>query len=178
MTDPSLPRIRRNVDDRVPRPCRSMVAITARVAKNVPLTLTAITSSQSAPEISSTGITGMMPAQLTSTSTLPWRDNDVLDEGADLRVRTHVERTPLGGAPRGPNAPLRAPATPAASMSVATTSAPAAANRRAIASPIPRAAPVTSATFPSIRTSTSDSSGYTGCRACLHGRAFSKAREA
>ena len=120
-------------------PPRSVIGATAaRMPRNTPVWLTAITWSQSASVWFSSRAVKPMPALLTSTSRPPKRSMvkaiaDAHSSSLDTSRWVNTARSPIEAATASPLSTRTSPIT---------TSAPSAANRRASASPCPRDPPV------------------------------------
>jgi len=128
-----------------PPPCSRIRGTAALVQMNGPVRLTSSTRFQSSSEVSSSGANTAMPALLTSASSRP--------------KRRSISAIALRTAPASETSQCNPSALPGAlsaatlfhnispSISSSATRQPSARNRSATASPMPRAAPVTSATF-------------------------------
>src|ERR1700736_6754718 len=136
-----------------PRPPRTIAASSRRRHRNVLRRLPASAASKSASERSARAFGWCPPpALLKATSNRPYSSSvrsksRSTDAASVTSVLTAIALPPAATMSR---------ATPARSLSVraaSTTRAPAAANRRAVSAPMPRLAPVTSATRPSKRLS-------------------------
>ena len=120
--------------------------------RNTPLTFTRIVSSQSASVVSRTvSREGRTPALLTRMSMRPKRSSVDLDDPPGVGARPR--RSPRRRGPRRPppGSRRRPRRSGPGRRSTQAIRAPSSANRRAIASPRPIAAPVTMATFPCSR---------------------------
>src|SRR4051794_20964689 len=124
---------------RLPPPRSRIAGTTAWAARKNAVRLTSSTRSHSARVISVTGfVSAGMPALLWKTSRPPKRSTAVWTTRATSA--SSVTSAPTASAP--------SPSQRCASRSTATTLAPASANRRAVARPMPEPAPVTTATLP------------------------------
>src|SRR5690606_15007236 len=124
-----------------------LVSWTARQASSVAFSGSCGTGPPSKP---------VMPALFTTTSSRPCCRRSALVVSCHPASSRTSRRTKAPDAPR--DAATRRP--PSTSMSVTHTHAPSSANARAIASPIPRAAPVTSVTLPMSRMRIPSSAGW------------------
>src|SRR6516164_250479 len=127
----------------------------ARAHRNTPVMLTATTFSQSASGWSSAGWRSPMPAPLTRTSMPPWR----LATAAIAASTDASSPTSTACAEAALPSARAAGSAASPSRSRSATAAHAATKVAAVARPIPRAPPVTTATFPSRRNRVSGSSG-------------------
>src|SRR5580704_1162145 len=134
----------------VPLCCAIIRGITALQVRYVPRTLTSNTRSQVRGGVSCSTPAALMPALATSTSIRP--KSATAAPAARSRSSGRVTSAWMS-APRPPamriSSAVRAAAAP--SMSMASTDAPSAANRVAIARPMPEPAPVTRQAFASSR---------------------------
>ena len=129
----------------LPPPDRRIERTPARVPRNTPSRLTASTRRQSTKAVSATGLTRAIPAQLTRTCNRPH------DCSASPIAASHPDSDVTSrGWPRAvpPAARIASavPAIPGSSRSATTTKPPSRASIRAVARPMPEAAPVTRAT--------------------------------
>src|SRR5829696_5213339 len=125
---------------RLPDFCSTMCVSACLHTRNVPVRFTRITRSHSAASSRWIGPPPATPAAFSTTSTRPWsRTTASTASRIDDSSATSATRT--------------SPSEPGC-RSTPTTFAPSSANRRAHASPIPDAAPVTNATLPSRRPTT------------------------
>jgi hypothetical protein len=124
-----------------PRPRAAIAGIACLQHRNVPRAFTAKTRSQTSSGVSGAVVVDPTPATLTSTSTGPTRS------AASMKLDTEPSSATSKRAQV-----IEAPAadrSASSSRSPPTTRAPSAAKRAAIAAPMPDAAPVTTAIFPS-----------------------------
>src|SRR6516225_236250 len=129
----------------LPEPCATIVSATACVQWNTPRRLTSMTASNCASVIFCRRASWVMPALLTSTSMRPKRAS-VAATIASTCARSVTSTTwPMHAAPSTDAAPTAAAAAATSCTSHATTLAPSRANFRAVARPMPWAAPVTTA---------------------------------
>src|SRR6266851_1327312 len=128
-----------------PPPCRSITLTAARQHRKTLVRSTSMTRCQSSSESSQIGNERpVIPALLTSTSRRPQAPSTRATAPSTSLAR--VTSPTSAKAPRP--TPRAAVSTPSASWSSRATRAPSAARRVAMASPIPRAAPVTRAVLP------------------------------
>src|SRR5579872_4766228 len=128
----------------LPPPLARISTAAARAVKNVPVRLTRKTSSHASSSSFDAIPSRVIPAKCASTSTRPYSSF----------VRANRSATLAWSATSTPRARTVSPKivrTRSRSRSAATTRAPSSENRNAVARPIPLAAPVTIATFPSRR---------------------------
>src|SRR5262245_63450731 len=125
---------------RLPVFCSTMCTSACLQTRNVPVRLTRTTRSHSAASSRWIGPPPATPAAFSTTSRRPW--SRTIPSTAS-RIEGSSATSAMRTSPSGP-----------ASRSTPATLAPSSANRRAHASPIPDAAPVTSATLPSRRPTT------------------------
>ena len=131
-----------------PQPLSTMPATIDCVHRNVPVAFTAMTRFQSSSDWLWRGADLTTPALLTSTSTRPMRSIAALVSLVTLSGSVTSTGTGHACTPSARNSV----ATPSISFSLraaTTTAAPAAPSARAIAAPMPRPPPVTTAVFPS-----------------------------
>ncbi len=119
----------------VPLACSTMTFNASLACRKLPRAFTAMTSSQSAVLISSSGLFIVRPALLTRISTLPNRSF------ARAIVRTAVSS--IEASPSSVAISLPATSCTEGFLSVATTHAPRCSSSFTVSRPIPRAAPVT-----------------------------------
>ena len=127
-----------------PPPALVIGPVRARMPRNVPRTLTARHPSKAAVSMSARWANGMMAALLTSTLAGPNRVSVDSTKRAQLSSSVtssppNVTPSPISSASARPSSSRRSPMT---------TVAPSAAKRRAIAAPILREPPATTATRP------------------------------
>ena len=132
-------------------PCSSMAGRTARHMRNVPVRLTAMISSHRLSDSSVVWEKEPIPAMLQRLVMMPsssvLRATDVAT--ACSSVTSHCRARALPPLSAASSFIFSATAATASSMSRQATAAPSAARRRAVARPMPDAAPVTTATRPS-----------------------------
>ena len=130
---------------------------TSRASWNAGFRLVAMTASQSSSFIRTSRLSRVMPALFTRMPIAPWRASIPFTTVSTLAKSRTSSRTPstLPG-PACESAAIDA--APSSLVAVPTTRAPAAASARAIARPMPRVAPVTSASLPIERSSPSSPS--------------------
>ncbi len=133
----------------LPRSRASMPGRTAWQACSVPLRFTSITRSHSSSVIKCTGPPPATPAEFTSKSICPYS----VSTSATARPTAPLSRTSsLWSGPASASSTASSQSPPMDFWrSMPAMRAPSWANRRAIAAPIPEAAPVITATFPSRR---------------------------
>ena len=129
----------------LPPPWRSMTGAQACVHRKGPVRLTAITRSHSAAVCSSIGLNTATPALLTSASMRPKRAASAATAASTCApiATSHSSASVRSGSPSA----AVAFASSGASMSSRPTFQPSRRKRRATASPMPRAAPVTRVTL-------------------------------
>ena len=125
---------------------------TSRAIRNALDRLTAMTRSQSSSECSAAGARRIVPALFSRMSIGPSAASASRDDG---RRRLRIAEVAASPWPTGGRARRSPPPCPSGGTlrSCTTTSAPASASASAMARPRPAVAPVTSAIFPSSRTS-------------------------
>lgn len=130
-----------------PARCALIAGATARMPRNTPTTFTSSTRRKSSSEVSASGAARKIPALLSSTSMRPCVSSV---QATAARQSSSLLTSCARALARSPSSACRRPA-PSPSASVSSTSAPSSAKRRAVAAPMPPAAPVINATFPSSR---------------------------
>src|SRR5512134_245086 len=135
----------------LPYRCFIMGRVTARVRRYVPLRLTRTTESNSSSDMRIRRLSRVIPALLTRMSIFPCASRMFLIPASTWArsLTSNISTIPLPPAATREARVSRAPASFPTSLT--TTVAPSAQNASAIARPIPRAEPVTSATFPASR---------------------------
>src|ERR1700761_5793245 len=128
-----------------PPPCSRINGAAALVHRNGPVRLTERIRFQSASEVSSSGANTATPALLTSASSRPKRA-EICANAAATAFASETSQC-SASVSSGLARPTAARASNSPSVSSSATRQPSARKRLAVASPIPRAAPVTSATF-------------------------------
>jgi hypothetical protein len=129
--------------------CVSITRYACCATKNGALRFTSLSRSHSASVMSSTGVRFARPATFTTTSSRPKRA--VIAASAASISWTDRRSQENSAADPGPFSVICSATCPAVSAltSIMATVAPRAPNCRAISSPMPLAAPVTTQTFPS-----------------------------
>src|SRR5882724_1167564 len=130
-----------------PPPARRMAGMAALLPRNTPVALTSITRCHASSGVSSTRPVALMPALLTSTLSLPKRCSASATASCQSFSRVTSSRTKAASPPLAATSASTARPS-ASSTSAMTTCAPSRANILASAAPMPRAAPLISATFP------------------------------
>src|SRR4051794_39740759 len=128
-----------------PPPCSRISGAAALVQRNGPVRLTASTLLQSSSEVSSSGANTAIPALLTSASSRPNRVPTFAIASVTALASETSQCSPSVSPALASASTLCHNNSP--SMSSNATRQPSARNRFATASPMPCAAPVTSATF-------------------------------
>jgi hypothetical protein len=128
-----------------PPPCSRIRGAAALVHRNGPVRLTDRIRFQSASDVSSSGANTATPALLTNASSRPkrWLTLAIAAVTASASLTSQCSASVLSGLASAATAPC----SNSPSISSSATCQPSARNRFAVASPMPRAAPVTSATF-------------------------------
>src|SRR5512139_707975 len=135
----------------LPYRCFIMWRVTVLMRRNVPLRFTRTTASNSSSDIRSRRLSRVIPALLTRMSIFPCASRMFFTPASTCAgsLTSNISTIPLPPAAVRAARVSRAPASLPTSLT--TTVAPSAQNASAIARPIPRADPVTSATLPESR---------------------------
>ena len=145
-----------------PAPCSRRTGPTARMPLSAPSKFTRKYRSKPSGRISAAGaVNGAAPALLTSTSTAP-RSARVRRTRACICPRSVTSVGTARAFPPTDSISAAAASSSGAPRAARTTAAPARANAAAMALPIPRFAPVTTATFP-------QSEPASGCASVIRG---------